>query len=176
MTMQKVCIRDNPRVQVSDFVNVVRDGFDRHAIATEVIYGQMPEKCEYVLTYTALRSWDFSPYLSHAELRIEKDGRQIGYAEYHLKGGGGFSLTKWAGTRSKMDPVIDEFLGNAGFANTSSSEQKELLTSTTESYDSNQSAHPSYIDELKALATLRDDGIITEDEFQKQKSEILERE
>lgn len=34
----------------------------------------------------------------------------------------------------------------------------------------------SYIDELKALAALRDDGIINEDEFQKQKAEILERE
>jgi len=34
----------------------------------------------------------------------------------------------------------------------------------------------SYIDELKALAALRDDGIITEDEFQTQKAEILERE
>jgi hypothetical protein len=35
---------------------------------------------------------------------------------------------------------------------------------------------PSYIDELKALASLRDDGIITEEEFQKQKAEILARE
>ena len=34
----------------------------------------------------------------------------------------------------------------------------------------------SYIDELKALAALRDDGILTEEEFQKQKAEIMERE
>ena len=34
----------------------------------------------------------------------------------------------------------------------------------------------SYIDELRALASLRNDGIITEEEFQKQKAEILERE
>jgi len=34
----------------------------------------------------------------------------------------------------------------------------------------------SYIDELKALAGLRDDGIITEDEFQIQKAKILTRE
>ena len=95
-------------MQVNDFIPVLRDGFDRHGIATEVYSGQKPEKCEYILTYTALRSWDFSPYLSHAELRIEKDGRQIAYAEYHLKGKGGLSLTKWASTREKMDPVIDE--------------------------------------------------------------------
>ena len=106
--MRYVCIQENPRVQVNDFIPVLRDGFDRHGIATEVYSGQKPEKCEYILTYTALRSWDFSPYLSHAELRIEKDGRQIAYAEYHLKGKGGLSLTKWASTREKMDPVIDE--------------------------------------------------------------------
>lgn len=106
--MQYVCIQENPRVQVSDFVPVLRDGFDRYSVATEVFSGQKPEKCEYILTYTALRSWDFSPYLSHAEIRIEKDGRQIAYAEYHLKGKGGLSLTKWANTREKMDPVIDE--------------------------------------------------------------------
>jgi len=32
---------------------------------------------------------------------------------------------------------------------------------------------PTYLNELKALATLRDDGIISEAEFQKQKAKIL---
>lgn len=109
--LEHACIQENPRVQVSDFVTVVRDGFDRHGISTEVISGNPPANCEYLLTYTALRSWDFSPYLSHAELRIEREGRQIAYAEYHLRGKGGLALNKWAGTRSKMDPVIDELLG-----------------------------------------------------------------
>jgi len=37
-----------------------------------------------------------------------------------------------------------------------------------------ESDTPSYIDELKALAALKDEGIITEEEFQKQKAEILD--
>lgn len=49
-------------------------------------------------------------YLSHAELRIEKNGRQIAYAEYHLVGKGGLSLAKWASTKEKISPVIDELL------------------------------------------------------------------
>jgi hypothetical protein len=110
LNMRLVCIQENPKVQVSDFVQVVRDGFDRHGIATEVFAGQRSEKCEYTLTYTALRSWDFTPYLSHAELRIEKNGRQVAYAEYHLIGKGGLSLTKWASTKEKIDPVIDALL------------------------------------------------------------------
>lgn len=108
-----VCIRDNPKVQVDDFIPVVRDGFDKHGIATEVFYSQPPSKCEYILTYTALRSWDLSSYLSHAELRLEKDGRKVASAEYHLNGKGGFSLMKWQSTKSKMEPVIDELLAGS---------------------------------------------------------------
>lgn len=110
LTIRNVCIQENPKVWVSDFLSVLRDGFDRHGISTSVYSGTKPENCDYVLTYTALQSWDFVPYLSHAELWLEKDGRQIGYAEFHLVGKGGFSLMKWQGTKTKMDPVIDELL------------------------------------------------------------------
>lgn len=109
-----ICIKENPRVWVSDFVPVLRDGFDRHGISTEVFSGPPPDRCEYVLSYIALQSWDFAPYLSHAELRIEKGGRQVAYAEYHLRGEGGLSLMKWQGTRAKMDPLIDELLKSNG--------------------------------------------------------------
>jgi hypothetical protein len=108
--LQHVCIQENPKVIVPGFLRVLRDGFDRHGIATEVFSGARPDHCEYILTYTALRSWDVTPYLSHAELSLEKDGQEVAHAEYHLRGKGGFSLMKWQGTRSKMDPVIDELL------------------------------------------------------------------
>ncbi|NII12177.1 Sbal_3080 family lipoprotein [Oleiagrimonas sp. C23AA] len=107
-----VCIIDNPKVIVSDFVPVLRDGFNRHNIATSVVDQQRSASCNVTLTYTALRSWDFSPYLSHAELRLWRDGRQIGYAEYHLNGKGGLDLGKWKSTRSKMGPVIDKLLAD----------------------------------------------------------------
>jgi hypothetical protein len=110
LAIKHVCIQENPKVLVTDFVPVVRDGFDRHGISTEVFSGTKPADCDYVLTYTALRSWDFAPYLSHAELRLEKEGRQVAFAEYHLVGKGGFSLMKWQGTKAKIDPVIDELL------------------------------------------------------------------
>jgi hypothetical protein len=91
-------------------LSVLRDGFERHGISTEVHSGEAPSTCEFILTYTARQSWDFVTYLSHAELRIEQQGRTVASAEYHLRGKGGFSLLKWQGTRTKMDPVIDELL------------------------------------------------------------------
>ncbi|MEN8260627.1 MAG: Sbal_3080 family lipoprotein [Pseudomonadota bacterium] len=111
LAITKVCIEKNEKVIVPQFMDILRAGFDRHGLATEVFPSKPPVTCQVVLTYTALRSWDFTPYLSHAELWLrDSNGRQIAYAEYHLKGKGGFALNKWASTKSKMDPVIDELL------------------------------------------------------------------
>jgi len=110
--VKHVCIEDNPKVIVTDFVSVLHDGFSRHGISTEIFSGTKPEGCEYTLVYTALRSWDFAPYLSKAELRLEQNGSFLASAEYHLKLKGGWSLMKWQGTKTKMDPVIDELLRN----------------------------------------------------------------
>lgn len=106
----EVCIVNNPKVIVSDFVDVVRDGFDRHGLPTKVVSESESNSCKITLTYTALRSWDMAPYLSHAELRLWENGSQIGFAQYHLNGKGGYSLTKWKGTKSKIDPVVDQLL------------------------------------------------------------------
>lgn len=110
--LHDVCVVDNPKVIVSDFIPVLRDGFSRHNIATTVVDESRAKACSVTLTYTALRSWDFKPYLSHAELRLWRDGIQIGFAEYHLNGKGGFDLGKWRGTKAKMDPVIDKLLAS----------------------------------------------------------------
>ena len=105
-----VCIEENPKVIVSDFVGVVEDEFQKHLITTEIYRGATPRDCEYKLTYTANQKWDLATYLVHAELNLYKGNLKVGYAEYHLRGGGGFSLMKWMGVRSKMAPVIDELL------------------------------------------------------------------
>jgi hypothetical protein len=113
LAMRHVCIRNNPAVKVDDFVMVMQDGFQRHGIAAEVFDRDPPTSCEYVADYTALRSWDFKPYLSHAEIRITAHGRLVASATCHLNGKGGFDMGKWRGTKAKIDPVMDELL--AGF-------------------------------------------------------------
>lgn len=105
-----VCIERNTAVQVPGFVQIVQGGFRRHGITTQVLSPPLPSDCEYTLTYTALRSWDMTTFLSHAELRLNSEDGQIAYAEYHLNGKGGYALTKYASTRSKMDPVLDRLL------------------------------------------------------------------
>lgn len=109
--LSHVCIENNPKVIVNDFVPVIAARFQHQGITTEKFENnQKPDGCNYWLTYTALRSWDVTTYLSHAELRVFHDFNEIGDAEYHLNGKGGLSLTKWGSVKSKMDPVVDELL------------------------------------------------------------------
>jgi len=110
LNLSNVCIEENPKVIVAGFTSILETGFERHMISTELYQHKQPADCEFRLEYTATRSFDFVPYLSYAELKLYKGRNRVGYAEYHLRVGGGLSLMKWAGAKSKMDPVIDKLL------------------------------------------------------------------
>ncbi|WP_417689328.1 Sbal_3080 family lipoprotein [Pseudidiomarina sp.] len=113
-----VCIENNPKVIVDGFVDTVTDIFHQRGISSEVYApGMQPEHCEVVMMYTALRSWDFAPYLSYAELSLFKENTRIGYAEYRLRGKGGLALNKWASVESKMTPVVEQLLGQYPITN-----------------------------------------------------------
>jgi hypothetical protein len=105
-----VVIRKNPKVAVSDFLDVLVAGFQRHGITARVVSEDAELKDEYVVNYVAYRNWDMAPYLTDATVTIDRNGRRVAEGLYHLKGKGGLSLTKWQGTKTKMDPVIDQML------------------------------------------------------------------
>jgi hypothetical protein len=114
-SMKLVCIQENPKVIVADFLPVVRGALDRHGISTELYRSDKPpEHCEYTLTYTARQSWDLATYLSFAEIEIRKGAEIVSTGHYHLRNKGGLSLNKWASTESKMNPVMDQMLGGLG--------------------------------------------------------------
>lgn len=106
-----VCIERNPKVIVDDFLAVLEQAFQRHRIQVRVVSTPAPEDCEYTVTYTALQSWDVVTFLREAEVRVWKRGGVVGSATYHHAGG--YALTKYASTETKMRPVLDELL--AGF-------------------------------------------------------------
>ena len=109
--MKHVCIENcSERCFDGDMLDVIRDGFQRHGIASQVYTGDVPDQCEYHLTYMCNRTWDLATYLRHAELTLFRGRNQVGFAEFDLIQGGGFALTKFQSTKTKMDPVIDELL------------------------------------------------------------------
>ena len=110
LQVRHVCIQDNPQVIIDGFVEYLQDDFQRHGITTEVIGTQRPRHCEYVLSYTARRSWDIATYMSTASVSLTRNGRSVASANYRLKGKGGMSLAKFKGTESKLDDIVDQLL------------------------------------------------------------------
>lgn len=109
--LSTACVEKNEKVIVDGFEQILRTGFERNGMNVELYAENAPDSCRLVVEYTALQSWDFVTYLSHAEIWLHNQaGKQIAYAKYHLVGGGGLALTKWASTKSKMDPVINRLL------------------------------------------------------------------
>jgi hypothetical protein len=112
--VKHVCIEDGRQNCFEGrMIDIIRDGFQRHSITSDVYSGNLPPECGHHLTYYCERTWDMVAYMHHAELRLYRGKEQIGYAEYHLVGKGGLSPMKWQDTKTKMDPVIDELLGNS---------------------------------------------------------------
>jgi hypothetical protein len=111
LKIKHVCIEDGQQLCFDgQMMGVIRDGFERHGITTQVYAGNLPSECEYHLSFMCERTWDMATYMHHAELRLYRAKAQVGYAEYHLNGKGGLSLMKWGSTKEKMAPVIDELL------------------------------------------------------------------
>ncbi|RDS79877.1 hypothetical protein DWU98_15655 [Dyella monticola] len=110
--MKRVCIHTNPDVRVDDFVAVMQDGFKRHGVASHV-YDTPPDTCNFIVDYTAERSWDHHPpYLSHAEIRITEHGQLIASAVYKVNPFMFPRIDQWSGTKAKIDPLMDQlFVG-----------------------------------------------------------------
>jgi hypothetical protein len=110
--LDKVCIQFNSEVLVDDFVPVVQEGLFDHGISSIVYHSEKPAGCEFTMSYTVNRAWDLAPYMVDARMTVNKDDTFIGSGHYHLNGGGGLDLGKFAGTHSKISPVMDELLQN----------------------------------------------------------------
>ena len=163
LNVQHVCIQENTAVIIDDFVEYLQDDFTRYGITTEVIGNQRPRHCEYVLSYTARRSWDMTPYMSTADLTLTRNGHRIGSANYYLKGKGGFSLSKYASTESKLDNVVDQLL--AGY------DESPVAAVEPDEADSVFSANLEA--ELAQLDALRDRGVITDEQYEEEKEQLL---
>lgn len=115
--LDAVCIERNPEVEVADLLQVIEAGFKRHGIEAKIFEGS-PAPCPYRVTYTASRRWDFTAFLSDADISLYRDRELIGQATYSLPGGiaggGGINPDKWKSTAFKIDPIMDRMLVSVG--------------------------------------------------------------
>ena len=105
-TISQLCIQENKKVFMEDFLPEVRRQIEERNINTEI---QSPKsQCKYIMTYDAQWSWDwfwtFSVYLSMAEFSVIKDNHQIGMASYTANLG----PSAIGQTKNKIRPLLIE--------------------------------------------------------------------
>ena len=105
---------ENPKVIVDDFVPVMEKYFSQHGIGLKhFAESARVGENEYVIRYSAKRSWMVVPYLSDAHVKVYKGDMIVAECKYHLIGRSiCLSLYKWQGVETKMQPVFDELLKN----------------------------------------------------------------
>ncbi len=106
----RLCIKRNPAVIIEDFLPTLQIVLRERGVQSAVYDGDAaPATCEYVLTYTARRSWDIVSFLKLIELTVtQRDGTMVGHALWRHRGGFGFN--KWAGSRGKIERAVDDLL------------------------------------------------------------------
>lgn len=111
-SIKQVCIVHNPKVIIRDFDRLVEKSFARYNIDSKTVKNNDDlSLCQTTLNYTALRSWDFAPYMVSAQFNLLQNGRQVSEASFRLKGNGGLGLNKWRSTETKINELVDELLG-----------------------------------------------------------------
>ena len=89
-SIKQVCIVHNPKVIIRDFDKLVEKSFARYNIDSKTVKNNDDlSLCQTTLNYTALRSWDFAPYMVSAQFNLLQNGRQVSEASFRLKGNGG---------------------------------------------------------------------------------------
>ena len=176
--IEHICIQNNPKVQVGDFTTVMQEGFQSHGITSQLVREDVPAGCRYTSTYTARRTWDMAMYMTDAQIDILRDGASIASANYHLKGKGGLSLNKWAGTREKILPVIDQLLAQmtpTGRVVTAQSNAAAAIKATPPVAVAQSSQPPAdFTKKLSNLKDAYDAQLITKEEYESKRKELID--
>lgn len=166
-----ICIEKNDKVIVPNFLDIIVNRIEDYGIKTTIYSGGIPNFCDIYLRYTALQTWDITLYMSHSEIYIyDRSGNEIANGIYHLINKGGLTLTKFASVESKITPVLDEIFAN--YIGNKPISEAERNSSLSVYYSSEKN-----LDEearLQRITELHHKGLITDEEFEAKRKEILE--
>lgn len=169
--IKHVCIKENQKVNINDFINVLEEKFFEYGITSEVYEERTaPTSCKYIVKYTAKQSWDISHYIGYAEINIYDDRRKIGGATYKQSGGSAsLSLNKWGTTLEKIGPVLDNLLSKFSGQLPLRRNQQQVLQQEKKEKSTNQLIS----EKLRELKKLYKNKLINKADYDDKKKEIL---
>lgn len=101
---RKICVVDNPRVK-NDFLEAYTKALSEKGYDVTVFAKTPPaSQCPLVSRYTATWAWDMVFYLAYAELRVYRDGKPAGRAEFRARG------SRFIDTETKVKELVDRLL------------------------------------------------------------------
>lgn len=161
--MSRLCIAHNPDVLMDGFHPELEKQIQDHGIQTKSYTGPHPNDCSHRLQYTANWRWDMAMYLVYAELRVYDRSGLVGSATYDAYRGGG-RPDKFGRTAEKLRPLVDELFGSA---------PKVAAVVQPSSWEQVVDRPSNAADRLRELDSLKDEGLITQEEYERKRQEIL---
>lgn len=106
---QEICVVDNPDVRPEFLTALTTQLRDRGFTVRVMSKGSAVSICPLTSTFIGKWSWDFTPYMSVAEIKIFKDGQLIGESSYKApRGGWGFTLEVYDSTDKKIAGMLEK--------------------------------------------------------------------
>lgn len=100
---KRICVIENPRVK-PEFLESYRTALADRGYDVQVLRKAPPSECPLTSRYTANWAWDLVFYLSYVELRVYRDGEQVGRAEFRARG------SRFIDEQSKVKELVDQLL------------------------------------------------------------------
>jgi len=127
LKVETICVQKNPKVKHTSFLPDLKKEFSYYGIKLRSFNmaqkafideqqhypKEVKEQCDYIMTYVANWTWDMAMYCWRIELHLyNKDNVEIADALFELVGKGGFALTKFDSTKSKIRKLLIKFMVN----------------------------------------------------------------
>ena len=104
--VSKICMIDNPKVKES-FRDAYQRALEAKGYTVEIIdKGSQSNACEVTTRYTATWGWDLALYLSYAQLKVYKNGKDSGEAVYKVVFGG--TTGKFIDAEEKVIELVNQ--------------------------------------------------------------------
>lgn len=111
---QEICVVENPEIK-PEFLDAYIPLLEGKGFTVRKLTANSSlDSCSILSTYAGKWSWDFKTYMSFAEIKIYKDGVEVGKAIYQAPTGGMAMTTKiYEETKVKVKGLVDQLFPNA---------------------------------------------------------------
>jgi hypothetical protein len=105
---REICVVVNPAVSQPGFLSAYTRALnERGYTVRELPPGASVNDCPITSTYTANWRWDLALYMAFADIKVYRDGTQVGQAVYDAMQGGA-NMSKFIKGDAKISELVDQ--------------------------------------------------------------------